>query len=353
MNPRRAEGLGALEPRDDQPLGVRERAQETDLGHLAEVAEHGRQAHLRQQRLPDLRVPLHLRRHALVRQAVVADQRAEQARRPACRAGAWPARTPRSSPAPGPGAAPRRRASQPLVIQWKIACWRSSLATGCALRRRSRCDQPSRLWYLTAWKARRLASISVYQRANARIVPRPQPPSALTYSAKWNRCVPMRATRGSAANAARRVSTSPQLRGEREREQRRIVLGRPALVRDLDDAVHDPAAVELQAAPDGLRVLARELALAWRSSCRPPLRGSGSDRGASSRRRRTRSRPRCCGTCDVPGIDADCGVLFVVEPLVQVRHGHAPSLRSATCGRRGGGGDGGDSNPATSPLFRR
>ncbi len=101
--------------------------------------------------------------------------------------------------------------SQPLTIQLKMAWCCAPGATGCALRRTSRCDQPSRLWYFTAWTARRPASMSLYQRANARIVPRPQPPSAFTYSAKWNRCVPMRATRGSAACAARRVGSSPSL----------------------------------------------------------------------------------------------------------------------------------------------
>ena len=71
MNPRRAQGLHALRGAKTTSRSASENVdQQADLGHLAEVAQDGGEAHLREQRRPDLRVALHLGRHALVRQSV-------------------------------------------------------------------------------------------------------------------------------------------------------------------------------------------------------------------------------------------------------------------------------------------
>ena len=127
----------------------------------------------------------------------------------------------------------------------------------------------------------------------------------------------MRATRGSAANAARRVGSSPSFAHERQREQRRVVLGRAALVRHGDDARDDARAVGGDAADDRLGVLARQLAL--RRVVRPALasRGSGSGRGAPSRRPPRRSRRCRCAPATVPGIGCDCGVFLKLNHLLR------------------------------------
>jgi hypothetical protein len=83
-------------------------------------------------------------------------------------------------------------------------------AFGCASRSASRCDQPSRPWYFISWYARSAGAFREYQRPTAERMPRPQPRNALTYRSQWKRCVPVRATAGSAASAAARVTSSPR-----------------------------------------------------------------------------------------------------------------------------------------------
>ena len=63
----------------------------------------------------------------------------------------------------------------PFTIHSKT-CHRSESfsADGWALQRRSRCDQPDLVRYLTAWKATAAASLLVYQFVTARRRPRPQ-----------------------------------------------------------------------------------------------------------------------------------------------------------------------------------
>ena len=82
-----------------------------------------------------------------------------------------------------------------------------------------------------------------------------------------------------------------ETRGEREREQRRVVLRRAARLADRDDLGDRAQAVAREAPLDRLRVLARQLPLATRSRSRPPSRGSGSGAAASRRRPPRRSRP--------------------------------------------------------------
>jgi len=83
-------------------------------------------------------------------------------------------------------------------------------AAGWARRSRSRCDTPSRRRYFTAWYASASTDCAAYHRPMPRRSERPQPRKPSTNCAKRNRCVPVRATRGSASSAARRVSTSPR-----------------------------------------------------------------------------------------------------------------------------------------------
>ncbi len=93
----------------------------------------------------------------------------------------------------------------------------------------------------------------------------------------------------------------------REREQRRVVLRRPALLAHARRSRRPRAR-----RPRGCsaRRPARSRASAStrsRSSCRPRSRGSGTGAAAPNHRPPRRSRRREFGTCPVPGIGAHCG----------------------------------------------
>jgi hypothetical protein len=88
---------------------------------------------------------------------------------------------------------------------------------GCASRSRSRWVTPSRWRYLTAWYASASGDCAAYQRPTARRSERPQPRKPSTNVANWNRCVPVRATCGSASSAALRVASSAEPRRARAR----------------------------------------------------------------------------------------------------------------------------------------
>ena len=205
----------------------------------------------------------------------------------------------------------------------------ASGATGCALRRRSRCDQPSRLWYLTAWSgeaARRpCRCTSARTPASCRGPSRPAPSRTRRSGTGACRCArPAAAPRTPPAAWARR----PASRASASANSAGSFLGARPCVRDRDDARDDARAVGGDAAQDRLGVLARQLALRRVVRCRPRCRGSGSGRAAPSRRPPRRSRALSLRTCDVPGIGADCGVFFKLNHLLRYVMAKLLSLRS-------------------------
>ena len=105
-------------------------------------------------------------------------------------------------------------------------------------------------------------------------------------------------------------------RGDRQRQDGRLVLRCPARVADLRRSCGSPApASASRQRDDRLRVLDRQRPLGRVVRARPRSRGSGTARAASSRRPRTRTRRPSSGPSAEPGIGSDCGVWRVLKCL--------------------------------------
>ena len=127
-----------------------------------------------------------------------------------------PARSPgRPSPASSPDDPPEQRPPGGVGDR------------GWARRSRSRCDQPSRCRYLTAWKATSSTSASVYQRATARRRPASPPAELLDVAGEEEQVGAGAADRGQRVERAPTAGLVTQRRGRGQREDRRVLPRRP------------------------------------------------------------------------------------------------------------------------------
>ena len=318
MDTRAAQPLGVAEPRDDRPRRVRPGAEQADRGHRRRGCGSAPSRHIVRA------APPRPRRAAATRSA-----------RPRAAAGSrGSSERPRSAAARRAALRPLERPdqSQHLVRVRLVADPLPALGHPVEDRLRAaivpgyRVRQAQQVAVRPAVAALVLDGLEARDGSPPAVVPareRPHqaaapaaaaPPRTRRSGRGACRCAP-RAAAPRTPRAA--CSTSPSFAASASAKSAGSFFGRAARVRDRDDPLDRPAAVGCEAAQDGLRVLARQLPLGRVVACRPRCRGSGSGRAASSRRPPRRSRRRCSAPGDVPGIGADCGVLFLLNHLLR------------------------------------
>ncbi len=257
VHPRAAQALRVSELLDRAPRGVGSRRQQPDAGHRRQVAQQRRHRHVGEQRLPHLGRVEVLGPDGLAREAVLGDQRGRLRRR---------VRRLRAGVALDQRREAVRRAAADDPLEQRRVLRRRLEPRVTRGRRRTRVGQAQQvavaralalavLDRLVGERVDRLRDVPVADRAPQRAAPAAE----LLDEAREREQVRTRP-----AHDRQRVQRRPargeirRTRRHREREDRRVVGGRPALAADQCDLGHRARPIGRDAAGNRVGVLARE-----------------------------------------------------------------------------------------------